>query len=366
MMSQGLCDRFGFDDGKIAERIGVLGLTGPDVHTYAAQLQSHVIQPNIDAIIDDFYELLGGHPEFLEIVRERGQINRLKMTQRKYLLGLGQNFSTRRYFEERLRVGAVHQQVGVSLGLYQCFYSVLQSLLIARVSAEIKVNPEAFERLSQFIIKITSLDMSLAIETYHSAEVSILEESMNHIRDEGELLRQTLRIDSLTQVLSRACVIQELKDRLAASQADSRPLTVVMADLDHFKRMNDSFGHLAGDRILKEVASRMTSGARSSDIIGRYGGEEFVLIFDNTTLDVARALAERIRELVMAEAIDEQLDDLRITVSLGVAQALAGDDADSLTSRADQAMYAAKRAGRNTVRTELEIDQAQNLASSNT
>ena len=93
---------------------------------------------------------------------------------------------------------------------------------------------------------------------------------------------------------------------------------------------------------------------------------DYVLIFDNTTLDVARALAERIRELVMAEAIDEQLDDLRITVSLGVAQALAGDDADSLTSRADQAMYAAKRAGRNTVRTELEIDRAQNLASSNT
>jgi len=128
-----------------------------------------------------------------------------------------------------------------------------------------------------------------------------------------------------------------------------------MADLDHFKRINDSHGHLVGDRILRDVATRMSTGARNSDVVGRYGGEEFLIIFDAAPLDVARELAERIRLRVMADPFVEQATELAVTVSLGVAQARDDDDVDSLTARADRAMYTAKRAGRNRVRTELDI-----------
>ena len=361
-MSQSLCDRFGFDGAGITERLRMVGLTSPNDSIVAEELQSHVVQPHIDAIIDEFYESLGQHPEFLRIVRERGHVSRLKMTQRKYLLSLGNQFDTHSYFEERLRVGAVHQRVGVSLSLYQCFYCMLQNLLITRIPDAIRANPESFATLSKFILKITSLDMSLAIETYHSTKVRTLEHSIETFRDEGELLRRTLQLDSLTQVCSRPYLLQELRAKLAAAQAESRPLSVVMADLDHFKSVNDEYGHLIGDHVLRDVATRMVTGARGSDLVGRYGGEEFLIIIDDAELETASDLAERIRVRVMADPFCEDSVSLWVTTSFGVAQARADDNVESLTSRADQAMYAAKKAGRNRVRTELEIPPIETIA----
>jgi predicted signal transduction protein with EAL and GGDEF domain len=287
-MTQSLCDRFGFDAAGIAERLRMVGLTNPNDPTVAEELQSHVVQPHVDSIIDEFYESLGQHPEFLEIVLDQEHINHLKMTQRKYLLNLGRRFDTSEYFEERLRVGAAHQRVGVSLSLYQCFYCILQNMLITRIPQEIRVHPDAFATLSSFIIRITSLDMSLAIETYHSTKISTLEESIDSIRDEEEVLRRTLRFDSLTQVCSRSYLMQELREKLATAQAESRPMSVVMADLDHFKEVNDEYGHLIGDQVLRDVATRMVTGARGSDCVGRYGGEEFLIIFDDATLERRR------------------------------------------------------------------------------
>jgi len=361
-MSHNLCERFGFDGAGIAERLRLLDLAGPRAPAIAAELQSHVVEPNVDTIIEEFYEPLGRHPAFLAVVRDDSHVSHLKMTQRRYLLGLGRNFSSPDYFEERLRVGVAHQRAGVSLSLYQSFYCLLQNLLIAKIPDEIKAQADTFVELSQFINRITALDMSLAIEIYHSTEVRNLEHSIHTIRDEGELLRRTLQIDSLTRVYSRQFVLQELRERLAAAQQEQLPLSVLMADLDRFKQINDRHGHLVGDRILRDVATRMATGARNSDIVGRYGGEEFLIIFDAAPLDVARELAERIRLRVMADPFMEQATELAVTVSLGVAQARDTDDVDSLTARADRAMYAAKRAGRNRVRTERDILQRSRSA----
>jgi hypothetical protein len=102
----------------------------------------------------------------------------------------------------------------------------------------------------------------------------------------------------------------------------------------------------------------MVTGARGSDLVGRYGGEEFLIIFDDADLETASDLAERIRVRVMADPFCEDSVSLWVTTSFGVAQARADDTVESLTSRADQAMYAAKKAGRNRVRTELEVPAA--------
>ena len=354
-MSQSLCDRFGFDSTGITERLRMIGLTNPKDPILAEEFQTHVVQPHVDAIIDELYESLEQHPEFLRIVRERGQVNRLRMTQRKYLLNLGSQFDTSKYFEERLRVGTVHQRVGVSLSLYQCFYCMLQNLLMSSIPDEIKTHPDSYAELSKFVIKITSLDMSLAIETYHSTKVDALEDSIDTIRVEGEHLRRTLQFDSLTRACSRVYLLQELSDKLASAQAESRPMSVVMADLDHFKDVNDKYGHLIGDHVLRDVATRMVTGARRSDCVGRYGGEEFLIIFDNATLDTAQELAERIRIRIMADPFCEDSVSLWMTTSFGVAQARPDDTVETLTSRADRAMYLAKKGGRNQVRTELEL-----------
>ena len=306
-------------------------------------------------LIEDFYDALEPTAEFQTLVRGRDQINRLKMTQRKYLLSLGRDFDSLDYFESRLRVGAAHERAGVSLSLYQSFYCQLQNMLLSLVPDEIRQKPDAFAELAHFIIKITSLDMSLAIETYHSTQVHELEDSITICRAESESLRRSLRFDTVTRVHSRAFVVQALTERLSSAHQNDQPLCAVMADLDHFKDINDAHGHQVGDHILHDVATRMVTGARSSDIVGRYGGEEFLIIFENTTLDVARDLAERIRIRVLGDPFVEDSKKLYITVSLGAAQARAGDDAETLIRRADMALYEAKTAGRNRVRTELDI-----------
>ncbi len=361
-MTNELCRQFGFDRSAIAERLNLLGLGGPSVPMIAAELQSHVIQPNVDGIVEDLYAALELRPEFHSLVQGRGQINHLKMTQRKYLLTMGENFDTPGYFESRLRVGTAHQRAGVSLSLYQSFYCQLQNMILSLIPEEIRQKPEAFSELVQFITKITSLDMSLAIETYHSTEVHDLEDSIVMCRAESEALRRDLRFDAVTRVHSRAFVVQALAEKLQHAQENGEPLCTVMADLDHFKEINDAHGHPVGDQVLHDVATRMVTGARSSDIVGRYGGEEFLIIFENATLDVARDLAERIRVRVLADPFIEDSDQLFVTVSLGVAQARTGEDAETLIGRADQAMYEAKAAGRNRVRTELDIGPSSKAA----
>ncbi len=354
-MTNELCQQFGFDRAAISERLTLLGLGGPAIPMMAEELQTHVIQPHVDSIIEDLFDALERTPEFQAMVQGLGQINHLKMTQRKYLLSMGQNFDTPDYFESRLRVGAAHDRADVSLSLYQSFYCQLQNLLLTLIPPEIRQKADAFAELAHFIIKITALDMSLAIETYHSNQVHDLEDSITVCREESETLRRSLRFDTVTRVHSRAFVIQALNDRLAIAQENGVPLCAVMADLDHFKEINDTHGHLVGDKILHDVATRMVTGARSSDIVGRYGGEEFLIIFEGATLDIARDLAERIRIRVLADPFIEDSAKLFVTVSLGVAEARADDSAESLIRRADQAMYEAKTAGRNRVCTELDV-----------
>jgi diguanylate cyclase (GGDEF)-like protein len=350
-----LCEQFGFHTSAIGKRLNLLGLGGPAIPMIAEELQSHVIQPNVDSIIEDFYGALEQTAEFRSMALDQGRVNKLKMTQRNYLLSLGQDFDTPQYFESRLRVGTAHERVGVSLSLYQSFYCQLQNMLLALIPDEIRQKPDAFAELAHFIIKITSLDMSLAIETYHSTEVHELEDSITICRQESELLRRSLRFDTVTRVHSRAFVIQALEEKLSSAQQDGTPLCAVMADLDRFKEINDAHGHQVGDHVLHDVATRMVTGARSSDIVGRYGGEEFLIIFENASLDVARDLSERIRIRVLADPFLEDSTKLHMTVSLGVAEARAGDDAETLIRRADMALYEAKTAGRNRVRTELDI-----------
>jgi hypothetical protein len=139
-MTNELFQQFGFDRTAIGERLALLGLSGPAVLMIAEELQSHVIQPNVDGIVEDFYGALEPVPEFQALVQGRGQINHLKMTQRNYLLSMGQAFDTPDYFESRLRVGAAHERAGVSLSLYQSFYCQLQNMLITLIPRNWRVS----------------------------------------------------------------------------------------------------------------------------------------------------------------------------------------------------------------------------------
>ena len=158
--------------------------------------------------------------------------------------------------------------------------------------------------------------------------------------------------DQLTGLASRHAYEILMEQALRDSQRLAQPLALVMLDIDGFKAVNDSAGHIAGDRVLSGVANAMRASLRSSDIICRWGGEEFLVALRNCDLGNAERIAETIRQTVAGAAFTFEGRAIPVTVSLGVAMLRGGETADSLVARADTALYEAKRAGRDCVRTD--------------
>lgn len=181
-----------------------------------------------------------------------------------------------------------------------------------------------------------------------------LENTVNRAR----LLRTGFR-DVLTGWHNRRYLQTRLEEEMARSIRDGTPLVALMVDIDHFKRINDSYGHLTGDEVLRQVARRIATEVRASDVSARYGGEEFVILLPATDSDAGYALAERIRRAVSRErfVVPAPAEDLALTVSIGVAEhrpsgAVGAESAgvgEKLIAAADLALYDAKAAGRNRV-----------------
>ena len=164
-------------------------------------------------------------------------------------------------------------------------------------------------------------------------------------------LRQQATHDSLTGLLNRASIFDALKMLLARAERESQPMAVLMMDIDRFKLTNDTHGHLAGDHVLRETGLRMRAAVRRYDAVGRYGGEEFLIVLPGCGADAARMQAERIRECIASEPFLTDTVSLRVTCSIGVSgRATAREcDADALVREADRALYRAKEGGRNRV-----------------
>jgi diguanylate cyclase (GGDEF)-like protein len=342
------CGKYGYGPERIRERLRVVGLH-PGDQALAERLQREVIGPHVGRIVESFYDFLERQPDFNRILAKGYSLAHLKETQRRYLLSLGLGYDRPVYFEERLRIGHAHVRAGVPLSLYQAAYSRLQRLIIGCYPAAIAADRALAERLTAFLIAITALDMSLAIETYHLTQVQDLKESLDTLRDETRELHQRVDTDPLTQLASRDHALAVLRKALGKAHAARLPLFLAMADLDLFKIVNDTHGHLVGDSVLRGVAARIQSAVRDVDTVGRYGGEEFVIILDRTSAATARKIAERVRRRVAAEPINVSGREFRMTLSLGLARARAGDTIESLIARADAALYRAKEAGRNCV-----------------
>lgn len=166
-----------------------------------------------------------------------------------------------------------------------------------------------------------------------------------------EALRELATHDPLTGLLNRRACLDALLLELNRGSRTGNPVCIVMADIDHFKKVNDTHGHLIGDEVLCEVARRMQSSLRPYDVIGRYGGEEFLLVLPGCTLEEGVKLANRVCRLVRSEPAKAKNASIDVTISLGVAvtnHPLPGDF-EALLGASDLALYQAKSAGRNRV-----------------
>jgi len=155
-------------------------------------------------------------------------------------------------------------------------------------------------------------------------------------------------MDALTYLFNRRATIRELQAEVLRAVRYSSSLSVSIIDVDHFKAINDSYGHPVGDKVLQQVAAQLRDGIRTPDIIGRYGGEEFIIILPNSGVDAAGEQAARLCKIISANPLHIKEHAIPVTISVGVAELRIGQDTwDTLLNRADDAMYNAKKRGRN-------------------
>jgi diguanylate cyclase (GGDEF)-like protein len=165
-----------------------------------------------------------------------------------------------------------------------------------------------------------------------------------------EEIYRLMTVDGLTGAFNRRYFNEALEREYNRSKRYDRDLSLIVFDIDHFKKVNDTWGHLAGDNILRQIGTAVKPRLRREDIFSRTGGEEFGILLPEIALDGARATAEKVRKLVESTPLRHELQVIPTTISLGVAQMIAADaSSEELYRRADERMYEAKQGGRNRV-----------------
>lgn len=182
------------------------------------------------------------------------------------------------------------------------------------------------------------------------SELNDANQKIDKMNQEFHRIRHESLTDPLTGLKNRRAFDRDIAKTLAAAKVAQEPLSLLLVDIDHFKSVNDTHGHMLGDGVIKRIAQWLTETVRGNDVVARFGGEEFVLILPKTDLQGATSVAENVRNNISKHTLRHGKKLIgKITVSIGAAQAQHDETADDLIDRADQALYQAKRNGRNQV-----------------
>lgn len=204
---------------------------------------------------------------------------------------------------------------------------------------------------------MTAASAALVLGLLLGALAYVNQRFMRALRDAQSKLVEMAVIDSLTGLLNRRAGLERVEEELSRQHRLVRPVACLLVDIDHFKKINDTYGHLAGDEVLASFGKIVRSCTRKHDIVCRYGGEEFLLLLPDTTLQAALATAEKIRSKTATLPVSFNGKDISITTSVGVTGMVRDETVEALVARADATLYQAKSEGRNRV---CAVEAAQN------
>jgi diguanylate cyclase (GGDEF)-like protein len=344
-----LCQQLGFDTQTRQDRLALMDLGNADI-PLLLEVQQKAIQPKCQHILDNFSDFLHSFPETRSFLGSPEHIQRLKTMQTEYLSRFGLQFQDVSYFEYRLRIGIAHERISMPLHLYLAAYRKMLALIEAALPANIRRQSQLYAQTVDSISKIVMLDISLAIDAYTRSRVEFMSESLQALVHERDSLTTQLMRDTLTGTLSRRFILETLNKQLAQlSRQPERQLSIALMDLDHFKLVNDTYGHLVGDKVLYEFCRVVSSRVREQDYFGRFGGEEFLLILTGIPAAEAITVLNRIREATQLQVFTHDGKHIPLTVSIGFTAVRPDEKVDDLIERADTALYQAKNAGRNQV-----------------
>ena len=246
---------------------------------------------------------------------------------------------------------AVYQRPTVAAAVYAASYiAFFVSIGITQV------NPDQLlsNRLNGFVACVLGWALSVMLWRKFitiTLQQGQLERANAELQSKQRDLERLTRLDGLTGLFNRNTFVELTERELVRAQRQGSATAILLLDLDHFKRVNDTWGHPAGDAVLKNVAAVVTQSVRSTDLVGRLGGEEFIVLLPGTTVIAARKLAEKVRARLEASPTQFEQTTIRTTASIGLAGTTAAEkrDFDSLYNDADKALYMAKQRGRNQV-----------------
>ena len=192
------------------------------------------------------------------------------------------------------------------------------------------------------------------------SRINDITKEANELKEKAEKLEEESRIDTLTKIYNRKSYDDKVEETIASLKRYKTPSSLLLCDIDCFKKINDTYGHKIGDLALIKFASLLKEKVRATDFLARYGGEEFVIILPNTPLDNARSAGESIRAYINKSVFSYKEHEVLLTVSIGISMFQDEDTASSVFERADQALYLAKHSGRNVVKTEEDVLENRN------
>lgn len=226
------------------------------------------------------------------------------------------------------------------------------ALCLYRIRADFSIpHGTTWEIVLVWLTYMSTLGRCVLIGLYGSSIRIKLREKNQQLAAFSAEIERLATYDELTGTLNRRSISLLIEERIAAAQPRQPTCCIILLDVDHFKSINDRYGHAGGDDVLRLFAEAVQSCLRDTDRIGRYGGEEFVVLLPTASLQDAHAIAERIRQKIAQLQWGELAPDLRMTVSGGIAAHRCGEPIRALIARADHALYAAKRGGRNCILT---------------
>lgn len=346
--TRSLCEQLQITAEELQTRLAFLSFGEQDGRNLVEIRE--VISSRVDEMIGEFYDHLLQFEELRGILSDPKLVERLKGSQRQYLLSLGQSADCLEYAEGRLRIGFTHERVGLKQKWYLGAYHKLFELILQRLSVRYSEDACRLSSLVLTLNKVLRLDEIFVVETYYRATMQRLEDSLCQLKDAHRQLEGLSRRDSLTPVNNRRALMEALALEFQRSRRYRHPFALLFLDVDHFKDINDRHGHAFGDQVLLHVVQLARGLIRPPDIIGRYGGEEFVIGLVECDQAGALQIAERIRLKIAQDQIAWEHHVTAVTVSIGVVMLSPEiDQVETLISRADQAMYHAKRRGRNRV-----------------
>jgi len=340
-----LLEQMKISDVEIQNRMELLGLDRESMELLASH--KTLIEDNIDRLVDEFYDKQTAIDEISLLIGDADTLYRLRNAQRKYVIDLFSGSFDTEYVNNRLRIGLVHKRIGVEPKLYLSAVSSLKELIIFVLKENILDEVELQNTL-RALSKLIYFDITLVFDTYIDSLIGEIESAKaktevyalsleQKVADRTKQLEEQAKLDPLTELYNQRALQYVLQRELASAKRRSMTLSLVYFDVDNFKQINDKYGHIKGDEVLKYIGTSLFATIREVDTPCRYGGDEFCMILPECSSENAKNICEKV-------IVHFSTQYPEFYLSFGIAEIGPDNfiDGEELIKIADKNMYKAK------------------------